>query len=90
MKIMTFNTQHCASYLNDLKIDFDLFADTIRQSGGLRFSPLAATADPAVISAAFAEAATILEADPDLTLPEHRALSEEIHRLFRIEENTIS
>lgn len=71
----------------------DFFAgedDTIRQSGGLRFSPLAATADPAVISSAFAEAATILEADPDLTLPEHRALSEEIHRLFRIEENTIS
>ena len=33
MKIMTFNTQHCASYLNDLKIDFDLFADTIRKSG---------------------------------------------------------
>jgi len=32
MKIMTFNTQHCASYLNDLKIDFDLFARTIRQA----------------------------------------------------------
>ena len=33
MKIMSFNTQHCAAYLNDLKIDFDLFADTIRKSG---------------------------------------------------------
>lgn len=32
MKIMSFNTQHCASYLNDLKIDFDLFARTIRQA----------------------------------------------------------
>jgi endonuclease/exonuclease/phosphatase family metal-dependent hydrolase len=32
MKIMTFNTQHCAAYLNDLKIDFDLFAKTIRES----------------------------------------------------------
>ncbi len=71
----------------------DFFAgenDSIRQSGGLRFSPLAATADPHIISSAFAEAAEILEKDPDLSRPEHRLLSEEIHRLFRIEENTFS
>lgn len=33
MKIMTFNTQHCASYRNGLKIDFSLFARKIMQSG---------------------------------------------------------
>ena len=32
MKIMTFNTQHCLSYLED-KIDFPLFAKTIKESG---------------------------------------------------------
>ncbi|MBO5295389.1 MAG: endonuclease/exonuclease/phosphatase family protein [Clostridia bacterium] len=33
MKIMTFNVQHCASYLENGKIDFSLFAETIRKSG---------------------------------------------------------
>ena len=33
MKIMTFNIQHCASYLENGKIDFSLFAETIRKSG---------------------------------------------------------
>ena len=32
MKIMTFNTQHCLSYLEQ-KIDFQLMADTIKNSG---------------------------------------------------------
>ena len=30
MKIMTFNTQHCGSYLDGLRIDYRLFAEAIR------------------------------------------------------------
>lgn len=30
MKILTFNTQHCASYLDGLRIDYRLFAEAIR------------------------------------------------------------
>ena len=71
----------------------DFFAtesDTIRQSGGLRFSPLAAAASPEIISAAFTEAAALLSEDPDLTDPHHCLLADEVHRLFRIGQNTFS
>ncbi len=71
----------------------DFFAaesDTIRQSGGLRFSPIASAASPEIIAAAFSEAAALLAEDPDLSDPAHRPLAEEVHRLFRITENTFS
>ena len=71
----------------------DFFAsadDSIRQSGGLKFSPIASAASHEVISSAFSEAAAILKADPELSMPENRALAEEVHRLFRVQENTFS
>ncbi len=33
MRIMTFNTQHCGSYLDGLRIDYRLFAEAIRGVG---------------------------------------------------------
>ena len=72
----------------------DFFAtgedDTIRQSGGLRFSPIAAAAGREILAAAFSEAADLLARDPDLKNEENLPLRREIDRLFRIEQNTFS
>ena len=71
----------------------DFFAtesDAIRQSGGLRFSAMVDAASPEIISTAFAEAAALLADDPDLISPANRPLADEVHRLFRIGENTFS
>lgn len=70
--------------------DFFASEDGIRQSGGLRFSPLASAATETVIAAAFSEAADILKADRDLEAPEHRTLAEEVNRLLHIKQNTFS
>ena len=79
----------------DLKLrgpgDFFASADgSIRQSGGLRFSRVAAAADRKILAAAFTEASDLLKRDPELALPEHRALAEEVRRTFSTEHNTIS
>ena len=72
----------------------DFFAshseDTVRQSGGLHFSAIAASADPEIPKAAFEEATAILTADPDLTSPEHRALSDEISRILCVDKTSFS
>ena len=72
----------------------DFFATSsdgaLRQSGGLQFSPIATAASHEILTAAFAEAAEILKADPDLTSHENHPLAEEIHRLFTLGEHTIS
>lgn len=72
----------------------DFFAsygeDTIRQSGGLHFSAIAASADPEIPKAAFEEAAAILKNDPELSFPEHRALANEISRIFCAEKTSFS
>lgn len=71
--------------------DFFAASDgSIRQSGGLRFSRIAAAADNRILAAAFTEASDLLGRDPELLLPEHRLLSEEVHRAFRTEHNTFS
>ena len=72
----------------------DFFAsqgeDTVRQSGGLHFSAIAASADPEIPKAAFEEANAILAEDPDLTSPEHRALAEEISRILCTDKTSFS
>jgi hypothetical protein len=62
----------------------------IRQSGGLRFSPIAAAAGKEILAAAFTEAADLLQRDPDLTAEENLLLRREIDRLFHIGQNTFS
>ena len=64
--------------------------DTVRQSGGLRFSAIAASADPNVPKAAFADASEILSYDPELKLPEHRLLAEELSDAFCINKTIFS
>ena len=64
--------------------------DTVRQSGGLHFSAIAASADPTIPKAAFEEAKRILECDPELIRPEHRALATEISRMFCVENTSFS
>jgi ATP-dependent DNA helicase RecG len=72
----------------------DFFAshgeDTVRQSGGLHFSAIAASSAPEIPKAAFEEAGAILSADPDLSLPEHRALAEEISRILCTDKTSFS
>ncbi len=63
---------------------------TIRQSGGLRFSPTAAAADSRILSAAFSEATRLLSEDPNLEEPENLTLSGEVERLFHPRMNTFS
>lgn len=62
----------------------------IRQSGGLRFSPIAAAAGKEILAAAFTEAADLLKKDPSLTAQENLPLYREIDRLFHIGQNTFS
>ena len=64
--------------------------DTVRQSGGLHFSAIAASADPTIPKAAFEEAKRILECDPELIRPGHRALATEISRMFCVENTSFS
>ena len=72
----------------------DFFASlcdsSIRQSGGLslRFSNLCTSAD--LMKNAFEDASSIIKDDPSLSKEEHKALSHEIDRLFKLNENTIS
>ena len=63
---------------------------TIRQSGGLHFSPIAAAAGKEILATAFSEAADLLREDPDLTAEENLPLRREIDRLFPIGQNTFS
>ncbi len=71
--------------------DFFASADgSIRQSGGLRFSRVAAAADQRILAAAFTEASELLKQDPDLELPEHRLLADEVRRTLSTEHNTFS
>ena len=72
----------------------DFFAgageDAIRQSGGLRLSPIAAAADPEIPRLAFEAAANLLKRDPKLSAPEHTRLLTELERRFRLESHTFS
>ena len=63
---------------------------SIRQSGGLRFSPLALAAGRDIMEAAFREAALLLSKDSRLTDEENHPLAEEIARLFPSQQNTFS
>lgn len=72
----------------------DFFAsygeDTVRQSGGLHFSAIAASADPQIPKAAFEEAGAILTHDPTLNSPEHKVLAAEILRAFSVDNTSFS
>ena len=72
----------------------DFFAsygdESVRQSGGLHFSAIAASADPEIPKAAFMEATDLLGRDPQLQLPEHRALADEISRMFCVDKTSFS
>ncbi len=72
----------------------DFFAtnedSSIRQSGGLRFSPLALAAGRDIMEAAFREATLLLSEDFQLTNEKNRPLAEEIARLFPSHQNTFS
>ena len=63
---------------------------TLRQSGGLHFSAIATAAGAHILSAAFSEAAAIMEADPDLTHNENQLLADHVKHLFALDKHTIS
>ena len=58
----------------------DFFGD--RQHGLPTLQLASLTTDTRTLAAAHASAAELLEADPALTAPEHRALAEQVQRLF--------
>ena len=62
--------------------------DTIRQSGGIRLNLAESCDDPTLMSSAFAEAAELVAADPDLS--GHRALLERVISLFAPEAGTMN
>ena len=72
----------------------DFFAsfgeDTVRQSGGLHFSAIAAAAASEIPKAAFEDATALLAADPELKGPENAGLAAEISRKFCVENTTFS
>ena len=61
---------------------------TIRQSGGIRLNLAESCDDPQLMSSAFAEAASLVAADP--TLSEHSALIERVRSLFSLEAGTMN
>ena len=61
-----------------------------RQSGGLSLRLASCCNDTELMQSAFSLASEIVSADPDLSHPEHIALKNEVDRLFKINENTIS
>ena len=53
-------------------------AENIRQSGGFEFKTAKNLGDTSIMDAAFAEAKALALADPELSLPEHRALRDSL------------
>ena len=63
---------------------------SIRQSGGISLKLASASTDTALMQNAFSASREVLQKDPTLILPEHRALKEKIDRVFTLQESTIS
>ena len=63
-------------------------ADSIRQSGGVRFRLAALCDDTGLMTAAFTEARALIERDAELAA--HPALRDTVHRMFTLDADTIS
>ena len=57
--------------------------DNIRQSGGFNFKFASACEDGALLERAFSIAKGIVDADPELALPEHSLLKENLDCMMR-------
>lgn len=64
--------------------------DNLRQSGGFNFKIAALCDDQDLLSSAFATAKTIIQSDPELSLPEHLALKEKLAQFMVPRTSTIS
>ena len=64
--------------------------NNLRQSGGFEFRFASMCDSAELFSTAFAAAKTIIDSDPDLSLPEHAELKKETERRLKIATSTIS
>lgn len=64
--------------------------NNLRQSGGFEFKFSTMLNNPDLFNSAFSTAKAIVANDPDLSLPEHQPLRNEIDRMLRISSSTIS
>ena len=64
--------------------------DNIRQSGGFDFKVASLYNDTELFNQAFETAKAIISEDPDLSLPEHQLINEELKRLLTTDYSTIS
>ena len=62
----------------------------LRQSGGFEFKFASMCQSSELYGAAFGAAKSIVKNDPELTLPEHRLLKDEIYKKFAPSDSTIS
>ena len=76
-----------ASYDLSLRREGDILGN--RQHGASQLKLVNVVRDGKVIEAAHADARELLSADPDLSMPEHRALAREVHLSFSSEHEVV-
>ena len=64
--------------------------DNLRQSGGFNLKFSSMCNNPNLFNVAFSTAKAIIEIDPDLSLPEHKSIKEEIDKILNISSSIIS